>query len=285
MPKPLVSVCCLTYNHEPYISDCIEGFLLQKTNFTYEVLIHDDASTDKTPKIIREYEKKYPDIIKPIYQKSNQYSRGVRPTFEFNIPRAKGKYIALCEGEDYWTDPLKLQKQVDFLESHKDFVGVFHSTDYIDEREKNSKPKLWRQYKRDVYSAKDTIRKTSLFHTSSYCFRNLNYDFSLLNNSRIVSADMLLLGIISKFGKLKLLHDTMSVYRRNFGGVTSSESKIKYHKNRIALNKTLNAYFDYQYNTKAQQVINYHKNELVRLKWPKLYKAKKKIKNKLSKLK
>lgn len=124
--KPLVSICCLVYNHEPYLRECFDGFLAQKTNFDFEVLIHDDASTDGTVDIIREYESKYPDIIKPIYQTENQYSKGVKVSATFNFPRAKGKYIAMCEGDDYWTDPLKLQKQVDFLESHQDYVMCSH---------------------------------------------------------------------------------------------------------------------------------------------------------------
>ena len=115
---PLVSVCTLAYNHEPYIRECLDGILMQKTNFAFELLIHDDASTDGTADIIREYEAKYPDIIKPIYQTENQYSKGVKINATIQFPRAKGKYIALCEGDDYWTDPLKLQKQVDFMEAN-----------------------------------------------------------------------------------------------------------------------------------------------------------------------
>ncbi|MDR1005490.1 MAG: glycosyltransferase [Bacteroidales bacterium] len=124
----LVSVCTLTYNHVPYIRQCVESLLMQKTNFDFEILIHDDASTDGNQSIIREYEEKYPQIIKPIYQKENQHSKGVRITPQFQLPRAKGKYIAFCEGDDYWTDELKLQKQVDFLEKNEDY-GLVH-TDY-----------------------------------------------------------------------------------------------------------------------------------------------------------
>src|SRR5690606_15609661 len=107
-----VSICCITYNHEPFIRQCLDGFLMQQGDFEYEILIHDDASTDGTTKIIQEYELKYPEIIKPIIQTQNQYSQGVRGiNFIYNFPRAKGEYIAMCEGDDYWTDPLKLQKQ------------------------------------------------------------------------------------------------------------------------------------------------------------------------------
>lgn len=121
MDEPAVSISCITYNHEPYIRDCLEGFLMQKTNFPFEILIHDDASTDKTADIIREYEAKYPDVIKPIYQTENQYSKGVKVSLVYNYPRAKGKYIALCEGDDFWTDPDKLQIQYDFMEANPDY--------------------------------------------------------------------------------------------------------------------------------------------------------------------
>ena len=118
MNEIMVSVNCLVYNHGPYLRQCIDGFLMQKTNFNYEVLIHDDASTDDSAEIIREYERKYPQIIKPIYQVENQRSKGINIQSTLQIPRTRGKYIAYCEGDDYWIDPLKLQKQVDFMEQH-----------------------------------------------------------------------------------------------------------------------------------------------------------------------
>lgn len=128
MNKPVVSISCITYNHAPYIRECLDGFMMQKCDFDFEVLIHDDASTDGTQEIIKEYQEKYPEIIKPIFQTENQYSKGVRGIMSrFNFPRAKGKYIALCEGDDYWTDPLKLQKQVDFMEINPEVSFSFHN--------------------------------------------------------------------------------------------------------------------------------------------------------------
>ena len=110
--RPLmVTIQCLTYNHEPYIRQCLEGFVMQKTNFRFEAIVHDDASTDGTATIIREYAEKYPDIIKPIYETENQYSKRDDSLTRIMNTHTHGKYVAMCEGDDYWTDPLKLQKR------------------------------------------------------------------------------------------------------------------------------------------------------------------------------
>lgn len=134
---PLVSISCITYNHAPYIRECLNGFIMQKTNFPFEVLIHDDCSTDGTTEIIKEYVEKYPEIIKPLYEEENQYQQG-KPSGSavWNLPRAKGKYVALCEGDDYWTDPLKLQKQVDFLESHPAYGMCYTKVQRYNQKEK-----------------------------------------------------------------------------------------------------------------------------------------------------
>lgn len=116
----LVSICCVAYNQEKYIGKCLDSFVSQKTDFAFEVLIHDDASTDRTAEIIRTYEQQYPDIVKPIYQTVNQYSQGVNIAKEFQHPRVSGKYVALCEGDDYWCDENKLQTQVEYMEQHED---------------------------------------------------------------------------------------------------------------------------------------------------------------------
>ncbi|MGE7689367.1 glycosyltransferase family 2 protein [Lysinibacillus sp. NPDC097214] len=131
----LVSIDCITYNHEKYIAEAIDSFLMQITNFKFEILIHDDASTDRTADIIREYEKRYPDLIKPIYQVENQYSKGVSVD-TFNIERPLGKYIAVCEGDDYWTDPYKLQKQVDYMEMHPECSLCVHGGNVVTASEK-----------------------------------------------------------------------------------------------------------------------------------------------------
>ncbi len=171
--KPvMVSICCITYNQEPYIRKALDGFLSQKTSFAYEVLIHDDASTDRTAEIIRQYADRYPDVIKPIFQKENQYSRGfTNISGTYNFPRAAGRYIAMCEGDDYWTDPRKLQKQVDFMEAHPDCSLVFHSARIKTEGRAFTESRM-RPYRRSRrISPEEIIDKTSGYPTASLMFR------------------------------------------------------------------------------------------------------------------
>lgn len=113
--SPLVTISCTTYNQECYIEKCIEGFLMQETDFPVEILIHDDASTDSTPEIVKKYQDRYPDLIHVIRQEENQFSKG-KMVNSFNFKKAKGKYVALCHGDDYWIDKRKLQKQVAAME-------------------------------------------------------------------------------------------------------------------------------------------------------------------------
>lgn len=122
----LLSIRCFVYNHEAYLRQCLDGFVMQKTNFAFEAIVHDDASTDGSANIIREYAEKYPDIIKPIYETENQYSKhdgSLRRIMDSAISPSS-KYLAICEGDDYWTDPYKLQKQVDYMESHPNCTMV-----------------------------------------------------------------------------------------------------------------------------------------------------------------
>ena len=126
-----VSIICNAFNHEKYIRQTLEGFIKQNTSFKFEVLIHDDASTDNTAEIIREFEREYPEIIKPIYQIENQYSKGIKITTQIQYPRAKGEYIAICEGDDYWCDYNKLQRQYDVMNNHPEIDMCAHRAETV----------------------------------------------------------------------------------------------------------------------------------------------------------
>lgn len=128
-----VSVCCLAYNHEKYIRETLEGFVRQETNFLFEVIIHDDASTDKTVEIIREYQEKYPHLIKTILQQENQYSKGKDVLMEYLYPAASGKYLCFCEGDDYWCDVKKIQTQYEIMEQYPECSICTHKVQCINE--------------------------------------------------------------------------------------------------------------------------------------------------------
>ena len=171
-PEKMVSICCITYNQRAYIRDALEGFLSQRTSFSYEILIHDDASTDGTADVIREYAERYPDLIFPILQTQNQYSQGLTNiSGTFNFPRARGKYIAMCEGDDYWTDPEKLKRQVEFMEANPDCSLCFHSA-RVEHQERALAKRQMRPYRgsRRVTPA-EIIGKTSGYPTASLLFR------------------------------------------------------------------------------------------------------------------
>ena len=133
---PLVSIHCLVYNHEPYLRQCLDGFVMQKTSFKFEAIVHDDVSTDGSAAIIREYAEKYPDIIKPIFEKENQYSKRDGSLERIMHDACRGKFIAICEGDDYWIDPEKLQTQVNIMEQ-SDAIGLCYTrTRYWQEEKK-----------------------------------------------------------------------------------------------------------------------------------------------------
>ncbi len=217
--EPLVSICCITYNHEKYIRYAIESFLMQKTDFPFEIIIHDDASTDRTADIIREYEIKYPEIIKPIYQTENQYSKGVKPSF-LTFKKSKGKYIALCEGDDYWTDPLKLQTQVAFLEKNPNYVITYTALEAFDENgiiETDFGGAL-----KDL--SEEQLKRAIPINTLTTCFRNvikeLPPEFSIAK-----IGDLTIWSLLGAYGKGKFIGEIKpSAYRVHDCGVFSKKS-------------------------------------------------------------
>ena len=215
-PQIMVSVCCLVYNHEPFLRECFEGFVMQKTTFPIEILVHDDASTDHSADIIREYTAKYPDLFKPIYQTENQYSKGVKITATYQIPRARGKYIAMCEGDDYWIDPLKLQKQVEFLEENTDFSLCFHKVKIESEDEKDME--IYAHLEERAYTNREIYNKWTI-PTCSVLFKRVNLNYK--TSSKIVFGDIYLFLTIMRKGNAFCLDFCGAVYRRHANGMSS----------------------------------------------------------------
>lgn len=215
----LVSIRCLAYNHEKYIRETLEGFVMQKTNFRFEAIVHDDASTDATAELIREYAEKYPDIIKPIYETENQYSKKDGSLFRISHEACKGKYIAFCEGDDYWTDPYKLQKQVDFLESHPDYVMCSHFWDeYNQETNEMSRCK---NVESKTYTLRNMIDEEWLFQPLTVVYRARALQ---AEGKYKVVRDTVLFYRLLKQGKGFCFPDKMGVYRLHCGGVWAGKS-------------------------------------------------------------
>ncbi len=242
---PMVSICCVTYNHEQYIRQCLDGLLMQKTNFPIEVLIHDDASTDYTADIIREYEEKFPEIIKPIYQTDNQFSKGFPISYTYNWPRAKGKYIAMCEGDDYWTDPYKLQKQVDFLDRNLDYTMCFHEA-IVHWENNEHEDRIFAHLDNKEYSDVDIYEKW-IVATSSVLFKTKiinSEDFILnINNKKFIYGDIILFLNAAKHGKVFGMSDVMSVYRRHPGGMVYNNNGDEDREKRYIHNRAIGQVF------------------------------------------
>lgn len=214
----VVSISCITYNHAPYIRQCLDGFMMQQTNFAFEVLIHDDASTDGTTEIIKEYEAKYPDVIKPIYEEENQWVKGRKGSALFNFPRAKGKYIALCEGDDYWTDPLKLQTQVDFLEQNLDYTMCFHSAEIISNVEYSKLISCANIANRE-YSPNELFEEW-IVPTASIVLKSECIQFPFVKERDFLNGDIKLILAAAYNGRVRGMTNAMSVYRMHSGGVS-----------------------------------------------------------------
>ena len=215
MKDVLVSVLCLTYNHEKYIESALEGFVNQKTDFNFEVLVHDDASVDNTQLIVSQYAKKYPEIIKPIFQKENQYSKGISISEEVLSKYARGKYIAICEGDDYWSDCFKLQSQIDYLEAHPEYSACVHNS-YGEDVKTDKKKIIYKMRDKDL-TFKDVIEEGGQsFQSSSLIYRKQflsnRPDFFRVMNS-IGVEDYPLAIYLAFSGKIKYFGKPMSVYR------------------------------------------------------------------------
>lgn len=230
-----VSICCFVYNHEKYLRRCLDGLVKQKTNFKIEILIHDDASTDDSRGIIDEYVEKYPDLFKPLYQQENQTSKGKKVAWDFLYPRIRGKYVAWCEGDDYWTDEKKLQKQYDMLEQFTDKVFCTHIVRSVTECGELLESTFPETLALSMHlESEEWIRMllgdlTYPFHTSSYFGRAdilkkyVNQYPNFIMKTKVGDTPLMLL--YATYGGCIFLKEEMSCYRRQSVGSWSQKMR------------------------------------------------------------
>jgi len=252
--KIMVSILCITYNHGKYIGKCLESFINQKTSFNYEIIVHDDVSSDNTREIIDKYYQKYPDKIVRIYQKENQFSKGVNIYKKFIIPKIRGKYFALCEGDDYFCDKEKLQKQFDFLERHPDYAFCVHNAIIVD-REENLQGEISPLLDGGDLSCSDFIINGGAFVATNSIFSYSKYLKEMPRYFDIISIDYIFQIYLSSKGKTYSLKEYLSAYRQGVEGswtkTTSvdKEKLIEYNKKIILALNAFNEDTDYIYDS------------------------------------
>lgn len=255
-----MSVVCTTYNHELYIRECLNGFVIQRTNFPIEIIVHDDASTDSTVDIVKEYEDKYPHLFNNIYRTENWYSQGKDILGYLSTQKARGKYIAICEGDDYWTDPLKLQKQVDFLEANAGYALVYTGVQKVNS---NSEPMVRNMLKGVSGNiTKYFFTQGNPIITASVCFRSkylLEYGEEIKKIPfGLKMGDLPLWIYISLHGKFKYIEDKTTSYRILNESASHSKSKERVISF-IANTRDVLLYFNNQYEIGIPESVIYKK--------------------------
>jgi glycosyltransferase involved in cell wall biosynthesis len=257
MSTPVLSVCLITYNHVNYVRQALEGVLLQQVNFPWELIIADDFSTDGTRELLVEYKKKYPDFIKLLLQEKNV---GAARNWLELIHTPRSKYIAYLEGDDYWTDPHKLQKQVDFLEGNEAYSMCFHEADVV-----NEAGFLWKF--NGINEDRDfdlvDLTQSNFISTASTVFRKKNIEKLPVLFPQLLAGDWGLHFLNAQQGKIKYFKDCMSVYRQHEGGGWSSLSHKDMVLKGVELMRQLDKCFDYKYHVYFQEGI---KKRLLQLK-------------------
>jgi glycosyltransferase involved in cell wall biosynthesis len=208
-----VSILCITYNHEKFIKQALESFIMQKTNFDFEVIIGEDCSTDNTREIIKEFEKKYPNIIKPIYREKNL---GAMANFVDILCKAEGNYIALCEGDDFFIDENKLQVQADFFDNNPEYSVCFHPVKVFfenGEREEHIFPKVedFGEFCLEELLKNNFIQTNSVMYRKRSCYKNIPQN--------IMPGDWYLHSYHAEFGRIGFIDKVMATYRKHEGGI------------------------------------------------------------------
>ena len=253
-----VSVCCNVYNHEKFLTRCLESLVSQKTDFLFEILINDDCSTDKSVEIIKQFQEKYPQIIKPLYQEHNLYSKGIAINNEVLIPLAKGKYIAFCEGDDYWCDDRKLQIQYEFMEKNQNCSMCITNT--IKHNLSNNKETLFNNWKNIHKLNEEEIFMGWYVHTSSYFLRKEYAIPPVELYKKYWFGDYIKLTLAYYYGDVYCLPNVTSVYNyNNPNGMTVTIYKKNNNSKKIdkleLIKDYLNQYNKYT-NFKFENIVN-----------------------------
>lgn len=252
--KPLVSVHLLTYNHAKFIAQSIESVVNQQTNFPFEIVIGDDHSTDGTSQIVDQYAAQYPDLIKVVRGKTNG---GPQPNSIRILENSQGKYMAALEGDDYWIDPLKLQKQADFMEQNPDFAICFTNT-RVEFFENNEEPYLLNtNIEKDVFELKDLIAETEIwFMGTATLFYTMSSIFPVQPwFHKTKSGDIPMIMLAARHGKIKYLPDVTAAYRRHAAGASNTDHKddAKFLENRIMMYTNLDKDTGYKFHDKFKR--------------------------------
>jgi glycosyltransferase involved in cell wall biosynthesis len=259
MINPLVSVCLITYKHENYIRQAIESVFIQKVNFPFELIIADDCSPDQTRAIIEKYKNQHPELIRLIFQKKNV---GAGRNFLDLLNSANGKYIAYLEGDDYWTDPLKLQTQFDFMEKNPDFSLCYHKINWIFNYKPADLSKIPSESNindKEEYNIYDILELGWFIRTCSMFFKN----FELPNEfEKLYIGDYPLHILLADKGKVGFINKCMATYRINNQGISETMlitddliKKIKNHKQQIFLLNYLNSNTNFKYEKEFKKKI------------------------------
>lgn len=228
--NPLVHVRIMVFNHEKYLRDCLESILNQKTTFPVRMLIHDDASSDQSIAILKEYAEHYPNVIHVYFQQQNTYRiKNDQVRFQLRKPfndLRNTPYEAICEGDDFWCDDLKLQYQTEFLEANPHYAGCTHATRIQNEDGRKAEASdFWTLQKADTdFTLNDIVQTKTPFHTSSFLFRSHIIPRLLTFPIKVKSGDWLLFSFVALEGKIHYFHRTMSVYRTHYTGITTVDN-------------------------------------------------------------
>ncbi len=260
--KPVVSICCLTYNHREYVAKAIDGFLIQKTSFPFEVIIHDDASLDGTQNIVNKYADAYPKIIKTIIQTDNKYSKNINPGFEYLLPAARGEYIAFCEGDDFWIDPYKLEIQIDWLKKNPNIDISFHpSFELIDSFYSNILSNYGNKNK--VFNTSQMILGDGDFCPTCSLVIRRDAIMNMPKWSKFAPAgDYMIQVLCSTNGGALYIPKVMSVYRRGHPSSWSVavnqllSKKIHWYENSLKTMLLLDVYLDKKFSSEISSILD-----------------------------